>query len=150
MARGVHKAHRNPYEAKMQRCNLREILNSSNLLPFESKHIEFLLSVIKKQNAKGLIVTFHPGFATSPDEALTTMQGGVFVLACPQIQSDFVFTCENGGRGLLGGQKRVFKVFIGDFKLDDFSPSNTFKSFGIAVTSINNIFRNEGLLNGPV
>lgn len=134
----------------MQRCSMNEILKSANLLPFEQSQIEFLISLVKKQNAKGLVVRFHPLFSDSPQEALAKMQDGIFVLTCPQIQSDFVFTCENGGKGLFGGQKRVFKVFIGDLGLDDFTATNTFKSFGIAVTSINNIFRNEGLLSGAV
>lgn len=134
----------------MQRCSLTEILKSANLLPLEQRHIQFLVSLLKKQYAKGLVVRFHPLFSASPQEALAKMQDGVFVLTCPQIQSDFVFTCENGGKALFGGQKRVFKVFIGDLELDDFTAANTFKSFGIAATSVNNIFRNEGLLNGAV
>ncbi|WP_417807284.1 hypothetical protein [Thioclava sp.] len=134
----------------MQRCSMTEILNSANLLPFERQHIQFLVSLLKKQYAKRLVVRFHPLFADSPQEALAKMQDGIFVLTCPQIQSDFVFTCENGGKGLFGGQKRVFKVFIGDLELDDFTAANTFKSFGIATTSVNNIFRNEGLLSGAV
>ncbi|MFV2053777.1 hypothetical protein [Aliiroseovarius sp. YM-037] len=134
----------------MQRCSLNEILKSANLLPFEQQHIQFLLSLVKKQYAKGLVVRFHPLFSDSPQEAVAKMQDGIFVLTCPQIQSDFVFTCENGGKGLFGGQKRVFKVFIGDLELDDFTAANTFKSFGIAATSVNNIFRNEGLLSGAV
>ncbi|WP_400085810.1 hypothetical protein [Yoonia sp. R78084] len=134
----------------MRRCTLDEILRTSNRLPFEQQHIQFLLSMLKKQSEKGLIVRFHPQFTFSPGEALEGMKDGIFVLNCPQIQSDFIFTCESGGKGLFGGQKRSFKVFIGDLEKDDFCAANSFKSFGIAATSINNIFRSEGLLSGMV
>jgi hypothetical protein len=134
----------------MQHCTLNEILKSANSLPFEQKHIKFLLMMLKKQYMNGLIVRFHPMIVNSPAEALKLMEEGMFVLSCPQISSDFVFTCENAGKGLFGGQKRVFKIFIGDYSADDFTAANTFKSFALAVTSINNIFRGNGLLKGMV
>ncbi|PVA08447.1 hypothetical protein DC366_19235 [Pelagivirga sediminicola] len=134
----------------MQRCSLDEILRTAKLVPFEQKHIQFLISLIKKQSAKGLVVRFHPLFAFTPQEALSKMRDGVFVLTCPQIQADFVFLCESGGKGLLGGQKRVFRVFAGDLEQDEFSAASSYKSFGIAATSVNNIFRSEGLLSGAV
>lgn len=134
----------------MQRCTMEEIYNSSNLMPFDQTDIRFLISLVKKQHAKGLIVQFHPWFADTPQEAIEKMAKGIFVLTCPQIESDFLFTCENGGRGLFGGQKKFFRVFIGDMRNDDFTAANTFKMFGLAATSINNIFRNEGLLKGRV
>jgi len=134
----------------MHYCTFDEITKTSNFVPFEQKHIQFLISLIKKQHAKGLVVRFHPNFTPSPQEALKKMEDGIFVLTCPQIQSDFVFVCENAGKGLFGGQKRFFKIFIGDFEKDDFSAATSFKSFGIAATSVNNIFRSEGLLSGPV
>ncbi|WP_143831212.1 hypothetical protein [Octadecabacter temperatus] len=134
----------------MDQCTIDEIQRTSNLLPFEAKHTQFLLSVLKKQHSKGLVVRFHPEFTQSAQAALDGMDKGVFVLTCPQIESDFVFTCENAGQGLFGRQKRVFKVYDGDFALDEFSAASTFKSFALAATSINNIFRHVGLLSGPL
>lgn len=134
----------------IQRCSVDEIVRTTNIVPFERKHIQFLIDLIKRQTAKGLDVRFHPLFTLSPQEALTKMQQGIFVLTCPQIQSDFVFICESGGKGLFGGQKRNFRVFIGNLEEDDFTAARSSKSFGIAATSINNIFRSEGLLSGPV
>lgn len=134
----------------MHRCTLDEIVRTSNRLPFTEGHIQSLLTTVKKQNEKGLLVRLHPQFTASPEEAIEGMRDGIFVLTCPQIQSDFVFTCESAGKGLFGGQKRAFKVFIGDLEQDDFSAATSFKSFAIAITSINNIFRSEGLVSGVI
>ena len=132
----------------MQQCTLSEITNTANLLPFEQSNVELVIMNSKKLHAKGLISRFHPQFTPTLPDVLDEMKKGVFVLTCPQLEMDFLYTCENGGVGFFGRQKRVFKVFGGVFEDDDFSPSTTFKSFGIAVTSINNVFRGRGLLTG--
>ncbi len=124
------------------------ILSASGRVSFTKKDISFMRSMMEKQRAKGLDVRFHPIFSARPEDALANIQDGFFVLHCPQIESDFVFLCENGGRGLFGGQKRSYRVFLGDASLDDFSPAFTRRSFPLAYTSINNIFRNSGLLTG--
>ena len=134
----------------MQNCKFDEIMRTSNLVPFEGEHIKSLVTLIKKQHAKGLIVRFHPKYAPTTAAALDEMTNGYFVLTCPQINSDFFFTCENGGKGLFGGQKRIYKLFLADAGEDDFSAVSSFKSFTIAITSINNIFRHAGLLVGTV
>lgn len=134
----------------ISRCSVDEIIRTTSRLPFNQNHIQFILSLAKKQNAKGLDVRFHPGFTKSPEDVLARMEDGIFILACPQIEADFVFVHENGGRGLFGGQKSSFRVFTGSFADDDFTAGASFKLFGIAATSINNIFRHEGLLDGAV
>ena len=132
----------------IKHCTLEEIIKTSNLLPFEERDVSNLVLNCKKLSQKGLIARFHPSWTSTPQEALDQMIKGFFVLHCPQIEMDFVYTCENGGVGLFGGQKKIFKVYGGDFQLDDFTPSTSFRSFIIAVTSVNNIFRGHGLLQG--
>lgn len=134
----------------MQSCTFDEIMRTANLVPFEAEHTKSLIKLLKKQHEKGLIVRFHPEYAPTAAAALDGMTNGYFVLTCPQINSDLVFTCENGGKGLFGGQKRIFKVFLADVGENDFSAISSFKSFIIAITSINNIFRHAGLLVGTV
>jgi hypothetical protein len=134
----------------MQSCTFDEIMRTANLVSFEAAHIKSLITLLKKQHAKGLIVCFHPKYAPTAAAALERMTDGYFVLTCPQINSDFVFTCENGGKGLFGGQKRIYKVFLADVGEDNFSAVSSFKSFTIAITSVNNIFRHAGLLVGTV
>ena len=134
----------------IKHCALEDIMRTSNLLPFEKKDVSSLALNCKKLSEKELIARFHPSWAATPQEALDQMIKGVFVLHCPQIEMDFVYTCENGGIGLFGRQKRIFKVYGGDYQLDDFTPSTSFRSFIIAVTSVNNIFRGRGLLQGMV
>ncbi len=134
----------------MQSCTFDEIMRTANLVPFDVVHTRSLITLLKKQHEKGLIVRFHPKYASTAAAALDGMTNGYFVLNCPQISSDFVFTCENGGKGFFGGQKRIYKVFLADAGEDDFSAVSSFKSFTIAITSINNIFRHAGLLVGTV
>lgn len=134
----------------MQSCTFEEIMRTSNLVPFEDNHTSLLVTLLKKQHQKGLIVRFHPKYTPTTAVALDGMSTGYFVLNCPQINSDFVFTCENGGKGLFGGQKRIYKVFLADAGEADFSAVSSFKSFAIAISSINNIFRHAGLLVGTV
>lgn len=134
----------------MKTCSFDEIIRTANLLPFERTHAQMLITILKKQKAKGVLVHFDPAYAPSPEAALDGMKEGFVVLTYPQINSDFVFTCENGGKGLLGRQKRMFKVFLGDAGGGDFSAATSFRSFALAATSINNILRHQGLLHGPL
>ena len=132
----------------LQHCTFSDIMKTSNLLPFTETHTNYVIHNCKKLREKGLEARFHPSWVTKPEEVLAQISKGVFVLHCPQIEMDFVYTCENGGVGFFGGQKRIFKVFGGDYLSDDFSPATSFKSCGIALTSVNNIFRGRGLLQG--
>lgn len=134
----------------MQECSFSEILKTSTRVSFEENHRNLLFTSIKRQYAKGLVVRFHANFSPTLDDIIAKMDDGIFVLSCPQIESDYVFVCEAAGIGIFGRQKRAFRVFTGSFDNDDFHPGITFKNFTLAVTSVNNIFRAAGLLQGSV
>ncbi|MEJ6402055.1 hypothetical protein [Yoonia sp. 2307UL14-13] len=134
----------------MQECTVDEVLRTSNRLPFKDSDVDTVFLVMRKQNQRGLEVHFHPSFATAREQAVAGMKEGFFVLSCPQIQSDFIFVCENAGKGLFGRQKRSYRLFLGDIGKDNFSAVNSFRVFTIALTSINNVFRHEGWLKGAL
>jgi len=107
-----------------------------------------VLSFLKKENRNGLNVKYSPTMGTSQEIWLRMMEDGILILTCPQIEQDFVFVRENNGRGIFGGQKALYRVYLGDALLDDYSPARSFVGLTLALFSINNIFRANGVISG--
>ena len=76
------------------------------------------------------------------------MGDGYITLTCPQIGIRLLYVKVYGGKGMLWGKKILYSVYQQDYDEKKWTPLGTFKSWGLAVTGINNIFRSEGLLQG--
>lgn len=132
----------------MQQFGIEIIRKTTRRLPFGQSDLSSILAFLNKERKHGLIVKYHSTMGKNKEEWLETLNDGILILACPQLEQDFLFVQEENGRGLLGGQKRIFRVYLGEAANDDFSPGPVFKNLTMALFSINNVFRGNGLLQG--
>lgn len=122
-------------------------LSTTNRLPITTKEAEQFIAFAKTNEKHGLTVRLHDAFQGELQDAFNR---GILLLTSPVLQADFLFLKIDAGRGLLGGQKHRYQSAIGCYNEDSFTPGATFRNLPIALTSINNLFRAEGFVNGPV
>jgi hypothetical protein len=107
--------------------------------------------MMKSNQSKGLDTCFseamYDGAASKEEGIQRHIDEGVLLVSSPVLlDTDFVFVKGDAGKGLFGGQKAVFHYYIGSIGLNEFQPGATFKMWGLLVTGINNIYRNQGFL----
>ena len=82
-------------------------------------------------------------------EDLTEMFGeGLMPLKSLDLLSRFLFVKVDAGRGFFGGQKVHILCYLAEYNTDEYTPGPSFPSLSIALTSINNVYRQQGLLKG--
>ncbi len=123
------------------------ILKTTQRLPIGKSELETVLAQMKRNAKHGLPILFHPLMETTGIEGLAD---GVLMLTSPLLGRDFLFVKINGGQGLFGRQKHKILSYIGSVEDDGFMAGTVFRSIAVAITSINNIFRAEGLATGPI
>lgn len=123
--------------------NLATIMETTRRLAFNQAEGEALLKHLKANRSKGLETGFHPNVA---DNHRDILKDGVVMLGLAELGTSVLFVKVDGGRGLLGGQKSAYLSYVGGTDGEEYMPGTTFRSWTVAVTSINNIYRNQGLL----
>jgi len=73
---------------------------------------------------------------------------GYLIVQLPQIETRLLYLKVFGGKGFLGRKKIHYTVYQQFFDEKKWTPSGNFKFWAQTVTSVNNIFRHEGLLKG--
>jgi len=134
----------------MQSIGLETIKQSTTRLPYQANDKDTVLHFLKREQRNGLIVQYHPAMGATKEAFVDSFRDGVIILSCPQIETDFVCVVEDNGRGLFRGQKRRFRVFLGDANSDDFTPGPSFRFLNAALSSLNNIFRGNGSVEGSI
>ena len=134
----------------IQNIQLETIRQSTRRLAYTADDQRAILSFLKKEQRHGLVVHYHPAMGSTKEALTSKIQDGIIILTCPQIETDFLCIVEDNGRGLFGGQKRRFRVYLGDAALDDFAPGPSFRLLNLALSSLNNIFRDKSLIKGPI
>ena len=82
-------------------------------------------------------------------EDLTEMFGlGLMPLKSLDLLSRFLFVKVDAGRGFFGGQKVHILSYRAEYATDEYAPGPSFSALSVALTSINNIYRKQGLLKG--
>jgi hypothetical protein len=74
----------------------------------------------------------------------TWLMQGVMILVSKQLFSEFLYAKVNAGKGLLGGQEGSYANYLRTPGENEWMVGTVYKSFGIGVTAIGNIFRAEG------
>lgn len=120
-----------------------KIMESTNRLPFNNLDGGLLIAYLKRSARKGLDIRVHQCMKGTVQEAFAD---GIMALTSTTLDVDFVFVKINGGKGLFGGQKSNILSFVGQVELNELMPGTSFKNFMMALSSINNVFRGEGLL----
>jgi hypothetical protein len=123
-----------------------DIVRTTNRLAFSKADLEVTASVLQAGRARGRDLTFGaPGIATTGDAVLELAgQGIVVVTSQEQLESSFLFTKNDAGRGFFGGQKAVYTVYVNASNDDEWAVGSVFKMWTIAMTSIGNIYRHNG------
>ena len=124
-----------------------DIVSGSRLIPFDEGEIRWALDNVEVRRRKGTDLNIgHPTLSVGANGFLeAARQGIVFLQSTDQLKAAFVFLKLDAGRGFLGGQKAVFaSYFAEDIEADDWEVGTVFKMWGIATTSIGNIYRFYG------
>lgn len=126
---------------------LGEIMRTTSRLPFSKGETELMAEVLKRGRAKGR--DYYFGTVAEPFRAAdieSSLNDGLAVIASPsQLRQDFLFVKCDGGRSIFGSQKAVFKSFIGEASLDEWTVGTTFSKWVLAITGIGNVYRGSGL-----
>ena len=125
-----------------------EVMRATNRLSFSPKEHQYILHFLKTEARNGLVVRFHP--TMEKEDVAASLNNGVILLHCPQIESDFLFVKVNDGRGLLGGKKSRIMSYISDPMQNAFTAAGSHGHLMMALTGINNVFRGYGLASGMV
>ncbi|MBI1371923.1 MAG: hypothetical protein GC159_04070 [Phycisphaera sp.] len=133
-------------KALPRHITLDSIIQSTNRLAITNAEGQALLVYLKTAAKNGLDICLHPMMAEAGKEAF---DDGVLVLSSVDLDADFVFVKIDGGRGLFGRQKSNVLSYVGHVSSDELMPGTSFRGLAIALTSINNIYREVGLLRGP-
>ena len=126
---------------------LSQIISTTRRVPFTQKEIGSVIDTIKYRHSKGTDLSLgHPRFAGDPTIFRESASEGTLFLHSPeQLATGFLFIKLDAGRSLFGRQKAVFASFIGSELFEDqWFTGTTFKSWMIALTSIGNIYRDQG------
>jgi hypothetical protein len=126
---------------------LDDILLGSRLIPFSSTELRAAIEAVKVRRKKGSDLSVgHPVMNVNGSGVLEGANNGILFFHSPQqLQVAFLFVKLDAGRGLLGGQKAVFGSYISaDLHEDDWGVGPVFKMWGIAVTSMGNVYRGNG------
>jgi len=126
--------------------SIESILASTRRFPFNQLELELVVGAIKSNRGRGGdLELVKLGDSTIEEMAME----GVIVFSSPEIlASEFIFTKNDGGKGMLGRQLHVYGSYVGLLMLDDFMPGATFSSWLAAVTSVNTLYLTEGKLQG--
>ena len=127
---------------------LDEIRNATKRLPFGPSHLSTIITFLTKEKNSNLIVLYHPKMGINKTEWQSSMDDGVLMFSCPQLELDFLLVHGDNGQGFFGGQKAIFQTYLGDGTEDNFGVGASFRSFTLALFAINNVFRGNGFLKG--
>ncbi len=126
---------------------LMDVVSGSRPIPFTESEIRTAMEAVKVRRGKGSDLSIgHKKFGEGGAGVMKAAQEGLLFFHSPMLlKSAFLFVKLDAGRGLLGGQKAVFGSYIAtDLEADEWEVGTVFKMWGIAVTSIGNIYRAYG------
>ena len=135
------------------KSSLKEILKVHMREPFSDPEFQTLFGNMKRLKKNGCALLWSEEITHSIHKDKGKLLGkmmldGYLTLTCPQIGINLLYVKVYGGKGMLWGKKIHYAVYQQDFDEKNWTPLGTFKSWGLAVTGINNIFRSEGILQG--
>ena len=123
--------------------------------PFTESEFQGLGENIKKLKKYNCDLYYTEDISINKEETVVSgkrlmeiLNEGHFILNAPQLGIRILYVKVYGGKGMLWGKKIHYTVYQQDLDEKNWTPLGTFKIWSLAVTGINNIFRNQGLLQG--
>jgi len=136
-------------------ATLKEILKVHLREPFDRTELEVLaknhFTTLKKYNCQVLwdqIIIDEITKKKTSEYLKKYTSEGYLIVQLPQLETRLLYLKVFGGKGFLGRKKIHYSVYQQFFDEKKWSPCGNFKFWAQTVTSINNIFRHEGLLQG--
>ena len=118
-------------------------------LPFEVGDMRQFREYLQSAHRNGMDVNIHPSvLAAGKDEMTEVLRDGLLMLRASEIDLDLAIVKTSQGQSWLGGNKVRFVVFAGSIDRDELVMGDTFRMLAMALTGINNIYRQRGLLSG--
>lgn len=123
--------------------NLETILSTTSRIPYDNKDIVVLNEYIKLSREKGYEIAIDKNLHGSHEDFQRALREGFIVLTSNELYHRFLLIKINGGKGLFGGQKNSIMFYIGEPSDFMFMQSHMVNKFVLALTSINNLFRDH-------
>ena len=142
-------------QIEKSKSKFKEIMKVHMREAFDDKEFQMFFGNLKKLKKHNCNVYYTDDTSTGNDgepvdvkRLMKTLSEGYLVLTAPQLQVRFLYIKVYGGKGMFWGKKIHYSAYQQDYDEDVWTPLGTFKSWGLAVTGVNNIFRSVGLLQG--
>jgi hypothetical protein len=125
---------------------MNKIVQNARRVAYTPVEMNMAVETTKMRKSKGTDLRLgHPRHVTdAKDFAEAAAEGIIFMHSPEQLSTCFMFVKLDGGRSLFGRQKAVYASYMGDLHDDAWATGPVFKSWGIATTSIGNIYRGNG------
>ena len=131
------------YMNKYTEAGLDEIKRTTMRSAFTNNQLQQFMDLKKKDINTPRAAVFHRLMENKTREFL---EDGLLMLELPALNMGMLYVKIHAGKGLFGGEKNTYNVYFDDTNTGDiWSPGPVFKSYLLAITGINNIFRSEGL-----
>lgn len=127
--------------------SLMEVVSGSRRISFTENEVRIAMEAVKVRRGKGSDLSIgHPKYSEGGAGVIRAAQDGMMFFYSPhQLMTGFLFVKLDAGRGLFGGQKAVFASYVAsDLETDEWDVGVVFKMWGIAVTSMGNVYRGNG------
>jgi len=131
----------------MQYTSFNSYLETTNRLSISIPEAETAIMFMRTNDKHGLTVRLHDTFK---DHIRSVLDDGILLLTSPILDCDFLFLKIDNGKGLFGRQRSRYLSAIGSYNDDALMPGATFRNIAIALTSINNVFRDQGFAKGSI
>jgi len=131
---------------------LKEILKVHISEEFTQSDLKFFETHFMRLDKKNCIVTYNEkvskGLAKKDFKLLfKMMEEGYLIFELPQLSLRLLYVKVFGGKGFFG-KKIHYAIYLQEFDEIKWTPLSIQKTLTIGVSSIGNLFRNQGLLKG--
>ena len=142
-------------QIEKSKASFKEIMKVHMKEPFDDKEFQIFFGNLKKLKKYNCNVYYtddiskgKEGDVVDEKTLMKTLSEGYLVLTAPQLQVRILYVKVYGGKGMFWGKKIHYAAYQQDYDEKKWTPLGNFKSWGLAVTGLNNIFRSVGLLQG--
>ena len=131
------------YMDKYTEASLEEIKKTTMRSPFTQNQLQQFMDLKKRDVGTQREALFHPLMEGNIKEYL---EDGLMMFNLSYINMSMLYVKIHAGNGFFGGEKNTYNIYFDDTCTGDlWTPGPVFKSYLLAITGINNIFRAEGL-----
>ena len=130
------------YMDKYTEASLEEIKKTTMRSSFSNNQLQQFMDLKKRDVGTPREVLFHPLMENKTREFL---EDGLMMFSLSYINISMLYVKIHAGKGFFG-EKNTYNIYFDDTNTgESWTPGPVFKSYLLAITGLNNIFRAEGL-----